>query len=165
MKIVTYFLLVSLLSFCFVFTKASAANEGIVAATVTAQNIALTVGDGSIAYGILAVNTSLNTNSLSDTQTITNTGNVTQNFNIKGTNSANWTLGSNAGSETYVHKFCTASCSVPANYTTTLTTNYAQIASSIAPAGTQTFDLQITTPTDTTNFTQQNVDVTVQATI
>lgn len=139
-----------------------AATTATVAATVTVQNISVTVSDGIVTYGTLAVNTSAGTNA-ADTQTATNNGNVAEDLNIRGQDSADWTLAATAGSDEYVHRFCTSSCSTaPTNYTA-LTTSYQTLASGIAASGTQTFDLHITAPTASTVFTQQSVDVTVQA--
>jgi len=141
---------------------ALAAGTATIAATVTVQNISVSVSDGTIAYGTLGSNSSAGTNG-TDTQTATNNGNVAEDFNIKGQNSGSWTLGGTAGADQYVHKFCTATCgSAPTNYTA-LTTSYQALANSVAASGTQTFDLYITTPNPSTVFTQQSVDVTVQA--
>ncbi len=142
---------------------AQAATTADVAATVTVQNVSVSVSSGTVSYGTLATNTSAGTNG-SNTQTVTNVGNVAEDFNIRGQNSANWTLGASAGTDTYAHKFCTATCaSAPTNYTG-LTTSYAALgAGNVAGAGTQTFDLSITTPTSSSVFTQQSVNVTVQA--
>ncbi|HSD98148.1 MAG TPA: hypothetical protein VLB73_00440 [Patescibacteria group bacterium] len=143
---------------------AQAATTASVAATVTVQNISVSVSDGSVTYGTLGVNSSAGTNG-SDTQTATNNGNVAEDLNIKGQNSATWTLANSAASDAYVHQFCVATCgSAPTNYTK-LTTAYQALATNIASNGTQTFDLYITTPTSSSSFTQQSVDVTVQAVI
>ncbi|KKR81513.1 MAG: Wsc4p [Candidatus Daviesbacteria bacterium GW2011_GWA1_41_61] len=139
-----------------------AASTASVTATVTVQNISVTVTDGTVAYGTLATSVSADTNP-ADTQTATNNGNITENFNILGQNSANWTLGAAAGANTYVHKFCTATCTTPPTNYTALTTSYQTLATSVAASGTQTFDLEISTPTSSTNYTAQSVDITVQA--
>jgi hypothetical protein len=138
-----------------------AAEEATVTATVTVQNISLTVSDGSIAYGTLGQNSTKSTCDLTDTQTVTNNGNVTENFNIKGQNSANWTLGTTPGSDVYVHKFSTSAC--PWSSGTALTTTYQTMATGIAPNGTATLNLQINTPNPSTVYTEQQVNVTVQA--
>lgn len=140
-----------------------AASTASVAATVTVQNISVTVTDGTVAFGTLANNSSAGTNG-TDTQTATNNGNITEVFNIKGQNSANWTLAATAGSDQYVLKFCTATCTTPPTSYTALTTSYQTLNASVATSGTQTFDLYITTPNPSTVYTQQSVDVTVQAT-
>ena len=145
---------------------AQAADTDIVAATVTVQNISLSVSDAAIAYGTLAVNTSQDTNGapLNDTQTITNDGNITIDINVRGANTANWTLAGSTGVvDEYVHSSCPATCtSFPTNYTP-LTTSYAELATGIAAAGTQSLDLGITTPSSSTSFVQQTANVTVQA--
>lgn len=145
------------------FSTSRAATTATVTATVTVQNISVTVSDGTVAYGTLSLNTSAGTNG-SDLQTATNNGNVSEALNIKGQNTAAWTLASSAGADQYIHRFCTATCnSAPTNYTA-LTTNYQTLSSSVAASGTQTFDLYLTTPTSSSSFTQQSVDVIVQAT-
>ena len=154
---------------------AFASTSATVAATVTLQNVSVTVADGSVAYGTLATNTSNNTvagtggmnANAGDTQTATNAGNVAEDLSIKGQNSANWTLGGSPGTDTYVEKFCTGSCGTYASPTganfNALTTSYASLASNVASSGTQTFDLLLTTPTSSTFFSAQSVDVTVLA--
>lgn len=153
---------------------ALAATEGAVTATVTAQNISITVSDGSVAYGTLAVNTSKDTTSggLNDTQTATNNGNVIENFLIRGSNStpSGWVLAGAAGADQYVHQFCKTGTGVPdpcdATPTyTALTTVNQSLTVGVAASGTQRFDLKVTTPTSSSSFAEQNVNVTVVATI
>lgn len=102
---------------------------------------------------------------LNDLQTATNNGNVAEDFTIKGTNSATWTLDSaNSTADHYIHMFCTATCSSPPTSFTALTTNDQALgAGNVAAAGTQTFDLRITTPQTSSVYTQQSVNVTVTA--
>ena len=144
--------------------EALAADTATVTATVTVQNISVSVSDGEVSYGTLAVNTSQDTTSgnLDDSQTATNDGNVTENFNIKGQDSAAWTLASSAGADQYVHEFCTSNCDTSPTWTA-LTTDYQTLATGIEASGTQVFDLKITTPTSTSSYDEQSVDVTVQA--
>lgn len=144
------------------FLEVRAASTASVTATVTVQNISITVADGTVAYGTLVVNTSAGTNA-ADTQTATNNGNVAEAFNIRGQASAGWTLGATAGSDIYVHKFCPVTCTTPPTGYTALTTSNQTLAASVAASGTQTFDLYITTPTVSTVFTSQSVDVTITA--
>lgn len=141
-----------------------AADNATVTATVTVQNISVSVSDGTVAYGTLGTNSTAGTNG-SDTQTVTNTGNVAEDFLIKGSNSASWTLNTaNSTSDNYIHRFCIATCaSAPTNFTA-LTTSNQTLSSSVAASGTQTFDLHITTPQTSTVFVQQSVDVTITAT-
>ena len=123
--------------------------------------ISITVSDGAISYGIIPANSSKSTCDLNDTQIVTNNGNVAETFNIMGSNSTNWTLGTSPGNEIYVHKFSTSSC--PWTSGIPLTTSYQTMATNIAPNATTTLNLQITTPTNTNYFTQQNINVTIQA--
>ena len=140
------------------------ATEAPVTATVTVQNISVTVTDGTVAYGTLAVNTTKSTlvGELADLQTATNNGNITENFNIRGTDSGTWTLGAVAGSNVYVHRFSTNSGTT---WTALTTPGYLTLATTKAVGGTQTFDLQITTPTVSADYIEHSVNVTVQATI
>lgn len=146
-----------------------ASGTATVTATVTVQNVSVSVADGSVAYGTLAANTSKSTLSggVNDQQTATNDGNVAEDFNIAGSNSANWTLNTvNTTTDNYIHKFCTGTCGTegsPTNFTA-LTTSYAALgAGNVAASGTQVFDLRITTPQTSSVTTQQSVNVTVQA--
>ena len=138
-----------------------AADTATITATVTVQNISLSVSDGSIIYGIIPANSSKSTCDLNDTQTVTNNGNVAETFNIKGQNSTNWTLAATNGNDQYVHKFATSSC--PWTSGTALTTSYQTMATNVATNSNVTLNLQITTPNPSTVFTEQSVDVTVQA--
>ena len=142
-----------------------AATTASVTATVTVENISVSVTDGTVSYGTLGLNSSAGTNG-TDTQTASNDGNVAEDFNLKGSDSAAWTLDTaNSTTDHYMHKFCTATCaSAPTNYTG-LTTSYQALASNVAALGNQTFDLYITTPQTSSVYTAQSVDVTVQAVI
>jgi len=138
-------------------------DEAAVTATVTARKIALTVTDGSIAYGSLDLGTSTSTLAagINDMQTVTNTGSVAEDFNIKGTSTADWILAGSITTDQYKHEFSTTTGST----WTVLTLNYASAATNIASSSTANLDLQITVPSDTTHFGAQNPNVTVQAVI
>jgi hypothetical protein len=139
------------------------ATEATITATVTVQKISLTVADGSIAYGIIPAGSSKSTCDLDDTQTVTNNGNVAEDFSIKGKD-CSWTLGSTPGSEVYVHKFATSSCGyINWNTAPALTTSYQTMATNIATSSSATLNLQITTPTATNSYTEQDVSVMVMA--
>ncbi|KKR05981.1 MAG: hypothetical protein UT34_C0001G0021 [candidate division WS6 bacterium GW2011_GWF2_39_15] len=158
--------IVGVTSFGFLFGfKVLAADTATVAATVTVQNISVTVSDGTVAYGTLAVNTTKSTIAadLNDLQTATNNGNITEDFNIRGQNSTAWTLGATAAADQYIHRFCTATCGTPPTNYTALTTSYQTLGTAVATSGTKTFDLQINTPTSSSSFASQAVDVIVQA--
>jgi len=138
-----------------------ASNTATVNATVTVQNISVSVSPGTVSYGTLAANSSKSTCEVSATQTVTNDGNVTEDFNIKGQNSANWILDSTPSTDHYVHKFATTGC--PWTNGTALTTDYQTLATDVATSSNITLNLQITTPNPSTVFSQQSVDVIVQA--
>lgn len=165
MKTTALLVSLSFICLCLFTAKVDAADTGQVSATVTAQNISVSVSDGTIAYGILPVSTSKSTiaTDLNDLQTATNNGNVPEDFNIKGSASAAWTLAATPGSEAYTHRFCTTTCTTPPTGYTALTTSYQTLGTNIATSGTQTFDLNLSTPTSTAVFTSQSVNVTVLA--
>lgn len=168
MKNFALFLLLTLIAWNIFPAVATAATTATVAATVTVQNVSVSVTDGSISYGTLALDSSKSTLSggVNDQQTASNNGNVAEDLNIKGQNSTNWTLDTaNTVTDHYIHKFCTATCGTegsPTNFTA-LTTNYATLATNVASSGSQTFDLRITTPQTSSVYTAQSVDVMVQA--
>ena len=136
------------------------AQEAAVTATVTVQNVTISVDDGVVEYGTLASNTSKDTLTLTDTQTVTNNGNVNVDLDIRGQDSNNWTLAGTTGTDQYIHKFSTNSFST----SSALTTSNQPLTTGIVPTGTQDFDLQITTPNPSTVFDSQSVNITVVAT-
>ncbi|KKT38937.1 MAG: Secreted protein [Candidatus Collierbacteria bacterium GW2011_GWF2_44_15] len=122
--------------------------------------------DGSITYGTLAALSSQDTTSsgLNDTQTARNDGTVTETFNIKTSNATGgtqWTLGSSAGSDIFVHEFSTNSGGAWTKFTTA--DSYQQLATGITSSSSQNFDLRITVPSTSTDFQQKNISVTIQA--
>ena len=144
-----------------------AATEASVGATVTVQNVSVTVDDGAVTYGTLGAGASEDTTSsgVDNTQIATNDGNVIEDFNIRGTDSANWALGASVGSDIYVHEFCkvdTGDCDGTPTWTA-LTTGNQTLKASVAKDGTYDFDLQITTPSPSTSYAEQSVNVTIQA--
>jgi len=147
-----------------------AVTEASVAATVTVQNISVSVADGTVAYGTISAGASRSTalgdgDAIDDSQTANNDGNVTETLNIRGTNSGAWTLaGTASGATDYSHKFCTTTCDTAPTWTA-LTASNQTLALGVISTGSQVFDLQITTPPSATDYTTQSVNVTVQATI
>jgi hypothetical protein len=158
------FFLMAILSF-WLKKPVDAASTATVTATVTLENLSVSVSDGTISYGTMSTNTSKSTiaSDLNDVQTATNDGNIVTDLNIRGQNSTAWTLAASSGTNQYVHRFCTSSCGSPPTSFTALTTNYQTLSDDLGASSTQTFHLQITTPTSTSSFTQQSVDVIVQA--
>jgi len=143
----------------------NAATTGSVAATVSAQNLSLSVADGTVTYGAIGVGSSKSTvlSELNDSQDAVNIGNTNSTFNIVGQTSPNWGIGPSAGNEIYAHKFCKTNCDSSPTWTA-MSTNYATLTTNIAVGGTQNFDLIIFPPTVTANYTSQSVNVTVQVT-
>lgn len=132
-----------------------AADTATVTSTVTVQNISVSVADGSISYGTLAIGSSKSTSELGDSQVATNDGNITETINIKGSNSIGWTLAAVPGVNQYSHKYGVGQSA--------LTINYQTLVTSIGVGQTYRFDLAVYTPTSSSTYTQQSIDVTVQA--
>lgn len=136
-------------------------------ATVTVQSVSVSVSDGAVAYGIIAAGASKDTTTsgTNDSQTATNNGNVTETLNIRGTDSGAWTLaGTASGATNYAHKFCTVNCDAGPTWTA-LTTSNQTLSAGVISTGSQVFDLQVTTPPSAANYTEQSVNVVVQATL
>lgn len=163
-RFILSFGLLSFMAFSLFTFPAHAATTATVTATVTVQNISVSVSDGTVSYGTMAVNASKDTTSsgINDSQTATNDGNITEDLNIKGQDTAAWTLAGSAGSNQYYHAFCTSNCDSSPTWTA-LTTNYQTLGSGVATSGTAVFDLKLTTPTSSSSYTQQSVDVIAQA--
>lgn len=145
-----------------------------VTATVTVQQVALTVTPGTVAYGTLATSGTKDTTSggVNATQQANNTGNVNVDFDVMGidvTGTCTWELADTQSSEQYFHKYCTTGAGSPDPCDTTPTWNamnedtYTEFATGIAPSGNKRFDLQIGVPSSTTCMTEVNVNVWVQA--
>ena len=147
---------------------ANAATTAVVSATVTVTNISVTLDtDGAVAYGTIGQNSTKDTTTggegVNDTESVQNTGNVNENFTIEGASTAAWTLTTAAvGSDTYNHSWCTATCDTTPTWNPFNATPEA-LASAIAPAASQTFDLRINSPNPSTVFTQQTAGVTITA--
>lgn len=134
--------------------------------------ISVQVTDAGVAYGTVALDSSVSTLSgeLNDMQTATNDGNITEDFNIKGQDASGggctWTLAATTSSDQYIHEFCNDTdndCTTPPTNYTALTTTYQTLKTGISTSGTVDFQLRITTPSSSTCFNAQSVDVTVQA--
>lgn len=141
-----------------------AASTATVNATVTVQNVSVAVSDGTVSYGTIGTssNEDTTTNGINDSQTAQNDGNVTEDFNIRGQDTASWTLAGSVGADQYKHDFCTSNCDSSPTWTA-LTTNYQTLSSSVSTSGTQVFDLRLNTPSSSSSFSQQSANVTVQA--
>jgi hypothetical protein len=162
-KLILYFILLGVFGFIIV----NAADTESITATVTFQQISLSVTDGSVAYDVLAASGTKDTVSPSQSQTIENTGNVNEDFDIKGLGTTtggtctHWSLVDSAtpGANEYSHEWSVNGGTGWDRFTST----YEEFASNKAPAGTATLDLRIKVPSSSDCFEAQAVDVTVQA--
>jgi len=144
-----------------------AATTGNVTATVTAQNVSVSLNQTSFNYGTIALSSSSSTVPLFGGAGIiaTNEGNVNSDLTISGADTPGWTLGGTAGADTYVHMFCnetSSDCSNPTTNYTALTTGQASLATDLAASGAQAFQLHIKTPTSTSYYNEQSALVTLQ---
>ena len=130
----------------------------------TLITISITVSDGGVSYGIVATTDDTTSSGENETQTITNNGDVNEDFNIIGYNSTpdTWLLQSSAGDGIYAHKWCIADCDSTPSWTA-ITTGYTTLDTAVTPSGTTELDLQVTVPTANPGANQQNVNVTIQA--
>jgi hypothetical protein len=146
-----------------------AADTGTVSCTVSAVLVSVTVTDGSVAYGTLALNTTKSTLAaeLNDRQTATNSGTVAENFTIKSSNATrisgtNWTLVTGTPSlNEFKHEFSTNG-SFPG---TAMTNSYTTLKTNVLSGSNQTFDLRITMPGSTTDYLEHTITVTVMASL
>ncbi len=144
--------------------ETSLSAEGVGETLAAVISITLEPGSGTVTYGLVATSKDT-TGAENQTQTVRNNGNVNVDIDIKGQNSANWTLGASAGDATYKHEWCTSDCDGTPTWnavTTTFDSDF--LATNVAPDGTQAFDLKVTVPTSNQGTSQQNVDVFLLAT-
>ena len=146
-----------------------AADNAQVTATVTTQNIAMTLSQSTFDYGTMSSNTTSTTVPLWAGAGIvaTNTGNVNEDFDINSADTAAWTLATaTSTADIYAHRFCNDTdndCATPWTNYTAMTTSPGALDTGIATSGTVAFQLQIHTPNPSTIFTQQSSSVTVTA--
>ena len=141
-----------------------AADTGTVAATVSATNLAVSVSDGSIAFGSVALNTATSTVGTSETQVVTNDGSTAA-LNIKSSNATNgtaWTLGTSPGSNIFKLEVSTTTGATYATFQATDT--YLTASSSFISISNSNADFRFTTPTVSTDFVQKTLTITVQVT-
>jgi hypothetical protein len=130
--------------------------------------ISITLDRESFNYGAMTSNTSSSTLGLWGGVgiTATNDGNVIEDFDIYGANTADWTLSGTAGPDIYVHQFCNDTdnaCDAPPVGYTALTTSPQTLKTGIGSGGTVVFQLLITTPNESSVFNEQSAVVTIQA--
>lgn len=147
---------------------AQAADTADVSATVTAELITISVDNGSVAYGVLPVDTNADTVDLSQTQVVSNDGNVNVDLEVRSSDAVggnDWNLAaSNASLDEFTHEFSSNDGTSWASFNVVNAT-YTSLASNIAATvGTQNLDLRIKTPTSVTDNTLKTITVTVLAT-
>jgi hypothetical protein len=125
-------------------------------------SIAIT-SDGVIEYGSLNLNTSSSTVG-GDTQIAENTAIIPERINIRSSNAIggnNWLLASITGTNIYTHEFSTTTgaswIKMPDSST------YVVADAALGAGNTLSLDFRITTPVGTTDFSQKNITITVQA--
>lgn len=150
-----------------------------VVATVTPQIISVTVADGTVDYGILDVDGSNNTfdgAATADTQTITNTSNVSANIALRSSDAyveagvTDWDLVGTAAADDFVHSYdinaSGPTWTVFPSDGTFGNTNTGTVVTLDASGGANddaTFDLKIDMPTSITDTDAHSIDVTVIA--
>ncbi len=148
---------------------ATAATTADVSATVTAELISVSVSNGSVTYGILPLNTSKNTVTLTQTQVVTNNSNVAVDLEVKSSDAVGgtqWNLAAtNASLDEFTHEFAPDGSTwtgFNVDNSTYVTLGAGNIAAS---GGTQNLDLRIKTPTSVTDNVEKTITVTVLATL
>lgn len=141
-----------------------AADTAPISCTVTPGVISVTVAPTSVAYGAMP----LGDNETSGTITATNNGGVTEDLDIIGSDATYdiyaWDIEDTPGTDVYAHKFTPAGGSeTPLSETDD--DGYKALATDIAAAGTQDFDLTIYTPTAEGTQTQYGDEYSTTVTI
>lgn len=161
-------------------TSAYAAPTADISVTVTIQNLSLALSSNTWAIGTVTAGSTIQMTEAEDI-TVTNDGNVDEDFTLMLTNPASWTAGATAGANVYVLSgiLCGAA-DAPASgdfgaddvMTTATQTSTAAIfgyatgsADGVAVAPSTSVDLWIEfgAPTSSTDFTEQTITVTVGA--
>lgn len=136
------------------------------ALTIEAVVISVSItSDGFVEYGYVPLSGTKSTIELPDTQNATNSGNVTEKFNIKTSNatssSSTWTLGSATGTQNvYIHEFATSSGWVKF----AAADSYQRLVEGVTQNSSQNFDLRIGIPSSVSDYEQKTIYITIQAT-
>lgn len=135
-----------------------------VTATVSATNLAVSVSDGSIAFGSVALNTATSTHGTGQSQTVTNDGSDAT-LNVSSTNATNgttWTLATTTGSNIFTLAVSTTTGS---SYSLLQAPNvYLTASSSFTSLASSPLDFRFTTPTLSSDFVEKSLTITVQVT-
>ena len=156
--------LMTVLALTFFACNAFAQDTDTVTATVTATNLAVSVSDGTIAFGSVALNTATSTHGTLQTQTVSNDGSNAA-LNVKSSNATNgttWTLGTNTGVDTFTLGVSTTTGS---SYSTLQGADvYLTASSTFTSLTSGQVDFRFTTPTVSTDFVEKSLTITVQVT-
>lgn len=127
--------------------------------------ISVTVASGTVNYGFLGLGATTTTILKGQTQTVTNNGNVTENITISSsdaTGGTTWNLASVIGAQDdYIHKF---SSTTGASWSAFATDHsYSNFFIGLGASATSSLDFWIQAPSDTTDYQEKSITVTVQA--
>lgn len=144
--------------------NAFAQTTDTVTATVTATNLAVSVSDGTIAFGSVALNTATTTVGTGQTQTVSNDGSNAV-LNVRSSDATNgtpWEVGVAPGSDIFQLEISTTTGSSYATFQDTDV--YLTASSTFGSLLDQVVDFRFTTPTVSTDFVQKSITITVQVT-
>ena len=142
------------------------AVEDTVECTVTAALVSVTVSDGDVAYGTLALGASKKASALGDTQTVTNNGTVIANLYIRSSDATRdggttWTLWTGTpGHNEFRHRWDTGDETWSA-----MLNSYLAMGGDIWPGNSVSLDLQIDMPSSTDDYLEHSITVTVLASL
>jgi len=151
------------------FGLAGAADTGTIGLNVTIKLVAVDVTPTTYAFGTLDLSTLANTSDTSPNYfTANNTGNVAEDFSIKGANMTDFAAGGSntwvlneteIGADQYMMKYSTDGGAT----WNAMGLDFKTLATNIAAGNNQTFDLQLATPSSTSSYLEHNTTVTVYA--
>ncbi|MBW2674427.1 MAG: hypothetical protein JRD89_13620 [Deltaproteobacteria bacterium] len=148
---------------------ATAADTGTIGLNVTIKQVAVDVTPTTYAFGTLDLSTLANTSDVSPNYfTANNTGNVDEDFSIKGANMTDFAAG---GSNTWVlneteigaDQYMMLNSTDGGVTWNAIGLDFKTFATNIAAGNNQTFDLQLATPSSTSSYLEHNTTVTVYA--
>ncbi len=156
--------------------------DEIVTATVTPQTISVSVTDGTVDYGILDISNTNNTfdgAATADTQTITNTSNVSANMALRSSDAAkdgvpgvtDWALAAAISTDVFVHSYDIDATSptwtafpFDGTFDNTYTGTVVTLDASGGANDDATLDLKIDMPNSISDTTIHSITVTVLVT-
>jgi hypothetical protein len=162
-KILSIALALALIATMIIPMAALADTSGTVTCTVSAELVSVVITNGTVNYGVVALSGNNDTIGQAGHPTAQNNGSVAEDFTISSSiadgASQDWTLGSTAGNNQFVHNY-----KVGAGNWTEITSGGVSLASNVSPTLSTVFDLQILMPTATTDYGPHTITVTILAT-